>query len=185
MIHYKIDRTRMSWIALVIVTIGCDDQVATVSREAANRQAEQNRVMARLQQEVAHGSRSLVEADASARREIIRVHRDLQSERKQLDGSWNALESERRGIAKERRNESLLAPVAQILGGAVLLAALLAFLRQLLQGTVTSVCFDPQLNELLVDELLSQQVAGSARQHQLPPTSRERLPLPNKEPKVQ
>src|SRR5215212_1731394 len=87
------------WIALIGVTSGCDDRPTQIAREAANRQAQQNTAMSELNKQVAGGTRELVAADAQARKEIVGVHRDLQTERTRLDTAWGALEKERQHIA--------------------------------------------------------------------------------------
>jgi hypothetical protein len=56
---------------LTVTSSGCDERVAQVAREAADRQAQQNQSMAELQGHVAAGTRKLVEADAQARQEIV------------------------------------------------------------------------------------------------------------------
>ena len=65
-------------ILVLAATSGCDERVVEVAREAADRQAAQNQQMGDLQTEVARGTRSLVEADAAARQELVGVHRELQ-----------------------------------------------------------------------------------------------------------
>ncbi len=60
-------------LTLPILTLGCSsgsDDLAWFAQQATEQQAEQNRRMADLQQEVAKGSRELVEADAKARTEF-------------------------------------------------------------------------------------------------------------------
>lgn len=148
------------WIGILLVTNGCDERVVEVSREAANRQAEQNREMVRLQQHVAESTHSLVEADANARRDFVAVHRDLQSERKALDRAWSGLEKERGELAKVRSTESLLVQAIPVLGWFVLLAALLGFLRQLLHRPTETDAIDAELNELLIQELLESPATG-------------------------
>ena len=49
-------------IVILTWTLGCNEGVVEVAREAADRQAAQNQQMGELQKEVARGSRSLVEA---------------------------------------------------------------------------------------------------------------------------
>ena len=119
------------WIALILIS-GCDDRVAQVAREAADRQAQQNTEMARLNKEVASGSHQLVEADARARKEIVGVHHDLQGERQRLASGWDDLERERQQIASERRTESMLVPAAEIVGTVLVVSLLLGFCWYLL-----------------------------------------------------
>jgi hypothetical protein len=108
------------WIAPLILMSACDDRAARIALEAADRQAQQNTAMVELNQEVASGTRRLVDADAQARKEIVGVHRDLQIERTRLDTGWNDLEQQRRQIAAQRRTESALAPVVTLVGGLLL-----------------------------------------------------------------
>src|SRR3954463_16626580 len=93
--------TRVAWITAIVLTSGCDDRATQISRQAADRQAQQNIAMVELNKEVASGTHQLVEADAQARKEIISVHRDIEAERARLDSSWDALERERQKIAAE------------------------------------------------------------------------------------
>jgi hypothetical protein len=140
----------------LILATGCsDDRVVQVATRAADRQAEQNDTMARLQDDVAGGTQRLVEADASARHEIVGVHRDLLAERSRLDTGWNALEEERKQIAHDRRTESILVPAIQLLGGLVLVVALLGFSWYALVKVRTGIVTDSELSELLVYELVA------------------------------
>src|SRR6476619_2506822 len=137
-------------IALVILISGCDDRATQIAREAANRQAQQNTAMADLNKEVASGTHQLVEADAQARKEIVGVHHELQSERLRLDTGWNSLEDERRQIAGQRTTQSMFVALAPLIGGTMLLVVLLGFCWYALaaarddDGTVV------ELNEMLV-----------------------------------
>jgi hypothetical protein len=135
-------------------TSGCDERVVEVAREAADRQAAQNQQMGELQKEVARGTRSLVEADAAARQEIVGVHRELQAERQQLGTGWNDLEEERRQLAQMRRTESLVVPMVQAVGAVVLVTMLMGFLWQLLASTRSSDSIDVELSELLIQQML-------------------------------
>ena len=140
-------------ILVMIVTSGCDDRATRIAREAADRQAQQNTSMADLNKEVASGTHQLVEADAEARKEIVGVHRDLQSERSRLDTSWSQLESERRKIAGQRRTESMLTTMTPLVGGILLTAMLLGFCWLIF----VSACRDSdvEFNDLLVEEILT------------------------------
>lgn len=155
MILRKHRSAAMYAIVALVWTTGCDERVVEVAREAADRQAAQNEQMGELQKEMAHGTRSLVEADAAARKEIVGVHQDLQAERRQLGSSWNDLEVQRQQVARQRRIESVLAPLLTAVAGVVLVVVLLSFLGQLLASTKTTESIDAELQNLLVDELLS------------------------------
>ena len=148
-------RTSMvSMTLLLSLATGCsDDRVAQVATQAADRQAEQNNTMAKLQQDVATGAQKLVAADADARHEIVAVHHDLQAERGRLDAGWNLLEDDRKQLASERRTESILVPAIELLGGFLLVATLLGFCWYVLVRQRSETVTDADLNELLVQEL--------------------------------
>ena len=76
---------------ILLTTLGCDDRVAQVAREPADRQAQQNAEMARLNKEVATGTHELVEADPQGRKEMVGVHHDLQAERERQASEWDIL----------------------------------------------------------------------------------------------
>ena len=123
--------------------------------DAADRQAQQNTTMAELHDEVASGTRRLVEADGQARAEIVAVHRDLQAERSRLDSGWTDLEQERREIARERRTESMLVPAIEVGGGLMLLIVLLGYCWYALVRLRSGDSVDADLTALLVEELLA------------------------------
>jgi tetrahydromethanopterin S-methyltransferase subunit F len=153
--------TSTSWIATAIalsLTGGCDERVAEVAREAADRQAQQNTTMAELQQEVASGTRSLVQADAEARQKILAVHRDLQAERSRLDTGWNSLESQRQLVARQRRSVSALVAVTKLAGGLAVVIVLVGFCWYALAGLRSGdAASDAELNELLIREFTAQE----------------------------
>lgn len=158
----EINNYRISMIVaamLITFATGCsDDRVAQVATQAADRQAEQNDTMAKLQQDVTGGTKQLVEADANARHEIVAVHHDLQAERTRLDTNWTALEDERKQFAGERRTESLWVPVVQLLGTLFLVVTLLGFSWYALVRLRTDTATDAELSELLVHELAAGQL---------------------------
>jgi hypothetical protein len=146
----------ISWIALTILISGCDDRAAQIAREAADRQAQQNTAMVELNQEVAGGTRRLVEADAQARKELVGVHRDLQAERTRLDGKWSELENERQEVAADRRTESMLVPLVELAGGILLTGLLLGFCWYALVASRRGEHAETELNELLISEILTE-----------------------------
>ena len=114
---------------LISLLIGCgetDPRVAQVALESTRRQAEQNRQMGELQQHVAEGTKQLVDADAQARQQLAELQRELRSDQAEIGRQRDALESERRTIATERRWDSILG--TSIYAGAGILACLLPLL---------------------------------------------------------
>ncbi|HEX3659661.1 MAG TPA: hypothetical protein VHV55_27990 [Pirellulales bacterium] len=78
-------KTRAVLIALAILIAGCDEEeLARQANEYAARQAEQNQQITKLNEQVAEGTKRLVESDAQMRQDFLVAHRDLESERKQI-----------------------------------------------------------------------------------------------------
>jgi len=93
-------------LAVWTTTAGCSDRAAQIAEAAAQRQAEQNVEMAKVNQGV------------------LRVTDQLHQERADLTSRRDDLETERRAIAGQRRTESAL--MAAMRGGGTILAALFA-----------------------------------------------------------
>jgi hypothetical protein len=149
---------RVLWAALIAPLIGCgetDPRVVQVAMESTQRQAEQNRQMVELQQRVAEGTKQLVDADAQARQQLAELQRELRSDQAEVGRQRDALESERRTIATERRWDSILG--TSIYAGAGILACLLPLLLcgWLLHATRDKQGTDEALAELLVEELVT------------------------------
>jgi hypothetical protein len=142
-------------IVTAALTTGCDKEAERIARQAADRQAQQNTVMADLHKEVASGTRLLVEADGVARKDIVRVHQHLQAERSRLDSGRDALEVERQRIARDRRTQSLLTSSGTIAVTAVVVAMVLGFCWRALVSGRSDDGAEAQLNELLICEVLS------------------------------
>jgi thiol:disulfide interchange protein len=127
---------------LVAAASGCesdDARLARVSQEAAARQAEQNREIARV-----------VESQQALQQEI-------DADRGHLDQQRTVLEDERRAIAAERIRDPI---IANALFGAVILAACvlpLVLTFFVLRGAHRSEPDDAALSELLVQELVAEE----------------------------
>lgn len=115
-------------------------------------QAEQNQRMGKLQQ-VAEGTKQLVDADAHARQQLAELQRELRTDQAEVSRQRDALESERCKIAKERYWDTIVG--TSIYTAAGLLACLLPLLLcgWLLHATRDKQGTDEALAELLVDEL--------------------------------
>ena len=147
---------RVLWIALIVLLIGCeetDPRVVQVAMESTRRQVEQNRQMGELQQQVAEGTKQLVEADSQARQKLVELQRELRTDQAEVGRQRDTLETERRVIAKDRYWDSVLG--TSIYAGAGILACLLPLLVccWLLWCTRDKQGTDEALAELLVEEL--------------------------------
>lgn len=124
---------------------GCsDDRAVAISREAADRQAAQNREMSQHNREV-----------AAAHRQLAGVQEGVQKERQNLSGGWNNLEKERQQIARDRRTESLLTVLTPVVGTVAVIVAVLYFAGRLLSDARSPDVIDAELCKLLVTELAS------------------------------
>lgn len=156
--HLTRTRTKTLLLRTALLTSllsGCDEQATEIAREAADRQARQNEVMADLQGEVARGTRRLAEADAQSRQEFLGIHHDLQAERGRLDSAWQDVEQQRQQLAGHRRTESLLVPLFQSAGVVLLAALVLGFSWYALVAAHRHDTSEGELNELLLGEFIS------------------------------
>jgi hypothetical protein len=165
-------QAKTAWFVVVLaMTSGCDDASVRIAREAADRQAEQNRTMAKLQEEVAAGSRQLVEEEGQARRQALEVHRDLAAGQGRLADGWNDVEAQRQQIAASRRSDSFWAAVLPPSGGVISAIAALAFawvvLHSLSGGDDSSAIACQLLIEQFVapEQILDQGALPSADHH--------------------
>jgi hypothetical protein len=122
---------------LLTATLGCHNDSAQIAREAADRQAEQNRTMAALQEQVASGTRDLVAGEAAAREQGLSLQRDLHAQRARIADREDALEAERRALAAIRRAESVWAAILPASGGVVMAIVALAFAWLVIHGLQT------------------------------------------------
>jgi hypothetical protein len=170
-------RTLILLAIATILTIGCSDsdRVARVATEAARQQAKQNEEMARLNREIAEGTKRLVEADAEARSELTEMQHDVQTERAKVSEQRDRLETERQAIANQRLTESKLGPILKSCSAAALCVVTIGFCWYLLFGLRQHDNSDQILKELLVEELASESPAL------LPSPRTERIALPTDE----
>lgn len=142
---------------LILMTAGCggNAEVARVATQAADRQAQQNDELARLNREVASGTKNLVDADAQARKELIAAQQQLQSQQAEVGRGRDRLEAERQEMGRERQTVSMWTPVLQGLGITLVAALTIGLCWQLLYGLRSDDDANQELGELLIMELSS------------------------------
>jgi hypothetical protein len=164
----------------LLLTAGCgsnDDRLVNMAQDHEKRQAEQNQRMAELQNQVAEGSKRLVEADAESREKFLAIQDNLRADQAAVGQQRDKLEVERREIAAQRiRDPIIAASIVQIgLWLACLLPLILAgYLVYAMRETTNQ-------DDAIVAEFL---VTDIAAEHPLllgPPTSPEPLQLPKPE----
>jgi len=183
----------VSWKAatlIALIGVGCnsgDERLVELSRQSADRQAEQNRLVETNNRQVLEATDRLVEADAKSRTENIELHRQIEAERSGVNQQRDALEQERRQIAQERNQDPIVAD--SILAVGELIAAILPLLVCvfLLRGLFHK-SDQEALAEVLIEDLVSRQpLLSEPAALSLPGTGREpRLPAtPPEEPQDQ
>src|SRR5580704_15161 len=111
----KTARSRPIWTVptlIALIAIGCnsgDERLVELSRESAERQADQNRLVETNNRQVLEATNRLVEADAKSRTENVEIHRQIEAERSGVNQQRDALEQERRQIAAERNRDPIVA----------------------------------------------------------------------------
>lgn len=141
----------------VPLMVGCpsdDARIAQMAVEQANRQAEQSKQTTELQQQVAAGARELVKADSEARRELVTLQRDVQSERAEVGQQRDSLEAERRSIAAARHRDPIIAQSVAACGAIVSCLLPLVLCWWLLRGP-TAETENDTVGDLLIKDLVS------------------------------
>jgi hypothetical protein len=144
-------------ILLILLIAGCDTdkRLVQISREAADRQAEQNKEMARVNRSVAEGTKRVVTEHANGRENLNTLHQGVQAQQEGVNRQRDALESERQKIAGVRLTESRLGPLLSSLGIFLLGATTIGFCAFLLVHLYQP--GDDPLGELLLEDLVSVQ----------------------------
>jgi len=152
-------QTLLITLTLILLTsIGCNSdensRVAELATQQLERQSDQNRRMAELQQEVASGSRELVEADAKARQEMTAIQREIQAGQNEIGFQRDQLEAERREIADSRNRDPIIAAAITKVAFVVISLLPLLICWLLLQQKVEPADKN-EITELLLDDLFS------------------------------
>ena len=171
--------TLLLLIAGLATIIGCknDERLAEMAQDAAQRQAEQNEEMIRLNREVTQSHQRLIEADAESRQEVLQVQHELierdeqsrqelnalqrdtqssiQRERSNLDRQQEELDKQRKEIAKQRNRDPIVAAAITSLGVILACLAPIALAICLLRTTHSHEPTDTELAELLLQEMAS------------------------------
>ena len=151
---------RFAQLMMILLLTGCgsstDERLLQQAEKHAAQQAETHRQIARQQQEVAEGSRRLVEADAKARQEMASMQNSLREDQAEVSRQRDQLETERREMASQRYRDPLVA--AAIVNVGLVLAALLPLLVcvYVLWFVARTRDADEAVTELLIGEIVSE-----------------------------
>ncbi len=152
-----IKRRGLSLTAIVVVALGCsaDERLVRQAERASERQADQNREIARQNQEFSQATQQLLAHDAQARHEAMNLQHDLQAEQSVIGHQRDELERERRQRALWRDRDPLIASAITDLG--LLLACLLPLgLCWYLLFALRREPADRELGEILATEIVDE-----------------------------
>jgi len=161
---------------------GCtdpDERLGRMAEQVTHEQSQQNQRVSEAHSAVADGSRRLVEADAQARRDLAQLQDKLREEQAHVGEQRDALERERKTIAQERRQESLLSASVLTLGILLACFAPLILAGISLLGLYRS-STQEEVGDVLVEELVQALAEDTTSAGRLAPSepSSPRLPAP-------
>ena len=150
----------LAMIPPMLIADGCSGgKLADLAEEMARRQAAQQEKLIEETRKLSEASRDLVNADATARKELTEfqseIQQGIQSERQSVDRQREELEDERREIAVHRHRDPLIA--AGMVQAATLIVAVLPILVLIyLFRAARDEPPEAAVGELLVQEMTSQ-----------------------------
>ena len=137
----------LSLILLIVLAAffaGCaDERVVQVTREADNRQAQQNDQIARV-----------VNEETAFRQESAKLHRDLRSDQAAIAQQRDQLEAERKQIASQRQWAEFYTPLLETVGIVAVIIAVLVYCGLLLRTLANNGPADAILAESLAAQIL-------------------------------
>jgi ABC-type transporter Mla subunit MlaD len=181
--HVRVGRLAVAPLTMATLLAGCgneSERVTRVAQQALHEQSKQNQEMVRLNREVAASTQRLVEADAHARGDVLAAQRDIQTQQSAVNQQRDSLESERKDIARQRRTESVLAPILLTLGTALLCllpVAVACFVLRQADRTDP-----PEFAQMLVEDLVADKPMLLPPPSAPPPSSQPRLQGPPGDP---
>ena len=150
-------------LATSALAAGCssgDGGLKSLVEDVTRRQAAQQETLLRQSAQLSDASRQLVASDAEARRELAEMQSELQrqfeAQRRGIDRQCAVLDEERREIARQRHRDPLTA-AAIVQGVTLAVAALPLVICILLLGAAAGEPPDDVVNELLVQELTTEE----------------------------
>ena len=93
--HLSLRRVMILSIILTVTEAGCRNRALEISELASRRQADQNKVFAALQSDVAKGAHELISAERTATEDRREQASALAFERRLLATGWNDIEKSR------------------------------------------------------------------------------------------
>ena len=172
----------VKWMLTIVLLTACsllsgcdeDKRLAQMAQENAQRQAAQNEEMARLNREVAEGSKRLVAANAEANNKLLSAQQKLDDQRVQVD-------AQRQVLADERAEESIFSlPITQRLEHCWCAPYVYSSAGSCFMGCEKNGSKRPRLpGELLVEEIVSKQPTFLPLPPQIAAEDQSSLPAPN------
>ncbi len=156
-------------IVLAIVLAGCGDteRVVEITRQADERQAEQNRQIARV-----------VNEETVFRQDAAKLQRDLRADQAAIAQQRDQLEAERRDIAGWRQWAIFFTPLLESLGVVAVVVAVLSYCGFLVHTLREQSPADAVLADSIVQQILSVSVESLPPPTQLPSDIDSQFPIP-------
>ncbi|MCA9116816.1 MAG: hypothetical protein KDA79_17170 [Planctomycetaceae bacterium] len=160
----NIFNTRLMLLTITLRIFGCssdsaDDEYRRLVEDLSRQQVAQQEALIQQSQDLTEASKQLVDADATARRELSEMQSRLQQEfasgRQSIDGQRQKLDNERREIATQRHRDPLIA-TALLQTVTLIVAALPLVLLLLLIRATRNEPVQLPLAELLVEDLVAE-----------------------------
>jgi len=154
----------MIFAMFVIAGCGSDDRVVAISREAADRQAQQNTEMARV-----------VDDETAVRHQVAKLQNDLRDDQAKIAKQRDELEAERQLIASRREWAEFLTPLLETVGIVAVVIAVLVYCGSILANGFRHDSHDHEVAEMLVADITAERpvLLPAAPTEDLP-----RLPAP-------
>ena len=153
---------RVGTLLLSIVTLAsCDNNgLPPIVEELARKQAAQQESLTKQSKELSEASRQLVESDAKARKELVdmqsNVQTQIEGQRQVVQQQRDSLEGERREIAHQRHRDPLIA-AALVQAATLLVAALPLLVLVLLIRAARQEPSEVSVGELIIHDLTAEQ----------------------------
>ena len=137
-----------------VVAAGCDsERLARMAEQSTKEQSAQNQRVSQAHGSLTEGSRQLVEADAQARRELVKLQDKVRDDQALVNEQRDALDAERKAMAAERRNDTLCS------SSLVTFGILLACLAPLILAGIALATLNRGSSQQEVSDVLCQELA--------------------------
>ena len=146
-------------IIALAALVGCveeevDNRLADMAKSTVEMQAQQNGKLLDANREVAAGAKDLVAKDAAARRDLIAVQKDLQTERSAIGQQRDTLDADRKQLHSERQRDSLSAAAIGLFAQVLLVSLPLGLIGWLLYVAYFRTVDDSTTGQIVLEQFV-------------------------------